>query len=146
MQTTSNTIKLKPKTTQQNFSSIVALVYISESELIKAMPDYSATWEEEYPYKMKEILHDLGLNVEQPFIRQDAIQHRNRFGEVVVCSRWVGNERHDLEWIQSGYASREALDRAKNSRLLDDSYRMRGMTVDIQDMLEKRDQYYEMKE
>lgn len=143
MQTTqsSNTLKNKSKVKQSNFSSIVALIYISESEIIKVLKDYNANWEEQYPEATKEILWGLGLNTEQPYQRHDGIQHRNRFGETVICSRWVGSERHDLGWIESGYASREAIDRHKNSRLLDDSYRMRGMTVDIQDALERRDMY-----
>lgn len=130
------------KLSQTSFSSIVALVYISESELARVMPSYSSEWEVKYPEMMEEILWGLGLNTKQPYKRYDTIQHRNRFDEVVMCSRWVGNERHDFEWISSGYASKEALDRDRNSRLLDDTYRMRGLTQDIQDLLESRDRYF----
>ena len=138
--------KLKKKVNQENFSSIVALVYVSESELVKAFPGYSAEWETTQPGLFSQILYSFGLNTAQPYHRQDAIQHRNKLNEIVTCSRWVGNERHDDEWIALGFASREALDRHKNNRLLDDSYRMRGMTQDVQDTLEQRDKYYESEE
>ena len=129
------------KTEQKNFSSIVAYVHISESELIKAYSNYDSSWETSNQKAFEKILYDLGLNTEQPYKRYDGLTHRNRLGEVVVCSRWVGNERHDSEWIESGYASREALDRAKNSRLLDNLYAQKGLTKAVQDMLEQRDMY-----
>lgn len=123
------------RTQQKYFSQIAAYVYISESELAKVM-DYNASITEE---ELKPILHSLGLNTEQQYLRQDGLQHRNRFNEIVVCSRWVGNERYDDEWIMSGYASKEAVDRHKNNRLLDESYRAKGLTHDIQAVLESRE-------
>ena len=46
----------------------------------------------------------------------DAVPH-------ILCG---GYERTDKEWIESGYASREAKDKASNNRLLNDLYRMKG--------------------
>jgi len=45
----------------------------------------------------------------------------------VTCDRFVGNERTDKEWIESGYASREAKDKSSGSKLLTDIYRQKGM-------------------
>jgi len=132
--------KTQSKQSYNCSSSIAAMQIISESELVKVLEDYSSDWEVKYPVAMQEILFSLGLDTSLNYERQDAIQHRNRFNEVVVCSRWVGVERSDKLWVESGYASKEALDRSKNSRLLDDSYRSRGLTVDAQKMLEARDE------
>ena len=72
---------------------------------------------------------------------QPNIQHRNRFNEVVICDRFVGNERIDPNWINSGYASKEAKDKASSNKILDDIYRSKLLTEDIQLSLEERDKY-----
>lgn len=135
------TSKPSKKSEQKNFSSIAAYVYVSESELVKAFEDYDSQWEHTQPDAFKSLLYSLGMNTDQPYKRYDGLQHRNRFNEVVACSRWVGSERHDQAWVKSGYASKEALDRNKNSRLLDNLYEQRGLTEGIQKMLEQRDSY-----
>jgi hypothetical protein len=129
---------MNKKPTRPN--AIVALCIISESEIIRVMPNYSAEFEfkdEEF----KDFLYSLGMDVDKPYQRQDALQHRNRFNEIVVCSRWVGNSRLDEKWINSGYASREAIDKASGSKLTEDLYRARYETEDAQAMLESRDRY-----
>ena len=85
------------------------------------------------------MLWNFGLNTDQEYERQDSIQHRNRLNQQVFCSRWVGNERSDIDWILSGYASREAIDRDKNSPLLDSLYREKYFTLDTQAYLEEKD-------
>ena len=129
---------LRYKLTKQP-NLIAAQVEISESELVKVLPDYKSSMETDQPTKFKLMLHALGLDISQYYERQDAIQHRNRFNEIVVCSRWVGQERIDPAWVQSGYASKAAKDKATGCRLLEDSYRARGLTEDIQRRLEERD-------
>lgn len=130
---------MKPQ--QTSFSLIAAVIHVSESEIVKVNPEYDASWEEERPYLFKQLLWDLGLDPSKEYVRFDGLQHRNRLNEVVVCSRWYGHERSDQAWLISGYASEAALDKAKNNRLLDDSYRMRQLTHDAQDVLERRDMY-----
>ena len=129
---------LRYKLTKQP-NLIAAQIEISESELVKVLPDYKSSMETDQPTKFKLMLHALGLDISQPYERQDGLQHRNRFNEVVVCSRWVGVERLDTAWIQSGYASKAAIDKASGCRLLEDSYRARGLTEDVQRRLEERD-------
>lgn len=124
---------------QQKQSLIAAVVHVSESEVIQVLPEYAASLETENKPKLEQVLFDLGLNVNQDYIRQDGIQHRNRLGQIVTCSRWYGSERNDVEWLNSGYASQAAVDRNKNNRLLDDSYRVRHLTTDAQYTLEQRD-------
>lgn len=129
---------MNKKPTRPN--AIVALCIISESEIIKVMPNYTS----EFEYKdeeFKDFLYSLGMNVDRPYQRQDGLQHRNRFNEIVVCSRWVGEERLDEAWISSGYASRAAIDKASGSKLTEDIYRARYETEDAQAMLESRDKY-----
>ena len=121
-------------------SSIVALCIISESEIVKVMPNYSAEFENQ-EIKFKSFLYSLGMDINKPFQRQDGLQHRNRLNETVVCSRWVGEERIDEAWIISGYASQAAIDKASGSRLTEDLYRARYETEDAQAMLEARDRY-----
>ena len=122
---------------QKRSSAIVAMVIVSESELAKVIPDYDYRLEQED--KFKEILAGLGMDVSKPYLRQDGLQHRNRFNEVVVCGRWLGYERQDQDWIKSGYASKEAIDKAAGSKILDDLYRSKYLTEDAQQLLEARD-------
>jgi hypothetical protein len=122
---------------QKRSSAIVAMVIVSESELAKVIPDYDYRLEQEQ--KFEEILYALGADVSKPYLRQDGLQHRNRFNEVVVCSRWLAYERQDSAWVESGYASKEAIDKAAGSKILDDLYRTRYLTEDGQALLEARD-------
>ena len=121
-------------------NAIVALCVVSESEIVKVMPNYSSDFENQET-KFKNFLYSLGMDVDKPFQRQDGLQHRNRLNEVVVCSRWVGEERIDEAWIYSGYASTAAIDKASGSKLTEDLYRARYETQDAQDMLEARERY-----
>ena len=122
-------------------SSIVAQVIISESELAKVLITYDASYEEKHPEAFKSLLNSLGMDTDKFIQRQDTIRHRNRMNEVVICSRWVGEERQDFEWIDSGYASREAKDKYSGSKILEDLYRERSCTEGIQEYLEARDKY-----
>ena len=130
-------------------SKIVAKVIVSESELIYIIPKYHYSFEYNHPVRFQKILHGLGIDISKPYYRQDGLLHRNRLGKVVLCSRWIGDERLDEEWLTSGYASQEAKDKAKNSRMLDSLYRARGLTEDVQRILEetdKRSSYQEEEE
>ena len=130
----------KPNNKASSYSSkILALVYVSSSEIAKVIPDWDEVKAMEDPAMFNLMLFELGIDPKFPIEHQLNFQHRNRFDEVVICSRWVGHERQDKEWIKSGYASQEALDRNKNSRLLDSSYRNRLLTIDAQEMLEEKD-------
>lgn len=108
-------------------SSIIALVYISLSELQTVDRKYSEEWVDDNPQELIGVLHGLGLDVNQDWERQ-VVEHRNRFGNLITCSRFVGKERIDKEWIESGYASEPAIDKAGGSKLVFDLYRLRGMT------------------
>lgn len=108
-------------------STIVALVYISLSELQTINSKYTEEWSNSNPQELLGVLKGLGLDVNQPMEKQDTT-HRNRFGNLITCSRWVGVERLDKEWLESGYASQEAKDKALGSKLITDLYRQRGMT------------------
>jgi hypothetical protein len=114
-----------PKNTK-TCSKITALIYVSASELAKVIPDF--TYDMLKGKALNDILYSLGMDTDSSIECQETIPHRNRFGESVICDRWVGNERTDSEWIASGYASREAIDKSLGNKLLDDLYRMRGMT------------------
>jgi hypothetical protein len=122
-------------------SKIMALVYISESEISEIYPQYDSKWELEKPATLKNILYQFGLDTSKPYERQDGLTHRNMMNKIVTCSRWVGNSRLDVEWVQSGMASKECLDKVKNNRLLDDVYRSKYLTEDAQAALEARDKY-----
>lgn len=122
-------------------SLIVAKVIISESELAIGIPEYNSNYEQEHPGKFKQVLYRLGIDVSLPYARQDGLWHRNRLNQVVLCSRWIGEERQDRNWVRSGYASREAVDKYSGSKILEDLYRMKSMTQDAQEHLEDRDRY-----
>jgi hypothetical protein len=105
---------------------IIALCIVSASEIALAKPGFTYEWVEKNPNEFKDLLHGFGMDLNQPIELQSEIQHKNRMHQIVVCDRWVGYERTDKEWIESGYASREAKDKASNNRLLNDLYRMKG--------------------
>jgi len=105
---------------------IVALEIVSESEIALAYPDYDCSWEEEAPDKFKDILWSFGIDLSKSVERQDGLFHRNRLNQVVFCSRWVGESRQDKEWLESGFASKEAIDKSSGSKLLADLYKQKG--------------------
>ena len=122
-------------------STIVALCIISESEIAKVLPTYSKDYEIDDPVGFKQMLWELGMDTSRPVERQDGLWHRNRLNEVVLCSRYVGHERLDKDWINSGYASTEAKDKHSGSRMLEDIYRARNLTEDRQAALADREKY-----
>lgn len=103
---------------------ITALVIISLSELQTINPKYTEEWSENTP-ELEQTLFSLGANTKSPYEKQTD-QHRNRFGNLITCSRWVCNERTDKEWVESGYASQAAIDKASGSKLIRDLYRLKG--------------------
>lgn len=99
---------------------MIAVVIISESEISKVISNWHYQYPDNNPEDFKTLLWGLGINVNMPIERQDGFCHRNRFNEVVICTRWVGYERLDKDWIKSGYASREAKNEASNNKMLKD--------------------------
>jgi hypothetical protein len=111
-------------------NQILALSYISFSEIQMVKPECTHEWAMQSDANNKvfrQYLYDLGLDINQPFEYQTDIEHRNRFNQVVLGARVVGLQRQDQEWIESGYASIEAIDKSKGNRLLNDLYRQKGL-------------------
>ncbi len=106
---------------------IVAILVVSESEIATIEPWFTAEWAKENPDKFNQMLHGLGFDINSEIEVQEGLTHRNRFNSVITCTRWVGNERIDKEWLKSGHASQAAKDKACGSRLLEDLYRKKGM-------------------
>lgn len=125
-------------------SMIAAYCIVSESEVALLEPDYSCQWfdssNKNYT-KLLKALFDLGIDTDSYVELQEPIQHRNRLNKLVICGRFVGDERVDPDWIKSGYASREAIDKASGSKLLEELYRVKGLTVDAQLAMEYKDRY-----
>lgn len=107
--------------------NIIALRFVSLSEIQKVRPEIDTAWIESNPTEFEKILFGLGIDTSVPFSYQNDLPHRNFFGELVRCSRWVGNERCDKEWLNSGHASVEAKDKVRGSRLMIDLYRLKGL-------------------
>lgn len=108
-------------------SSIIALVYISLSELQTIDRKYTLEWVNNSEKELPDILYGLGMDITKS-VEQQVVEHRNRFGNLITCPRWVGCERVDNEWIKSGYASEEAIAKSLNNGLVNDLYRLRGLT------------------
>lgn len=109
---------------------ISAVCYISMSELQTVAPWLNDEFAENNKEAFDKILYDCGMDTRYPYEDQD-VQHRNRFGNVITCKRFVGNERFDDQWVSSGYASVEAIDKASGNKLLIDLYRNKGMTESV---------------
>lgn len=125
-------------------SMIAAMIHVSQSEVQMAYPDYDYSWNsQDSPNnaKLLKCLYDLGLEINFQYEFQEPTQHRNRLGQIVTCGRWYGTERVCGEWIKSGYASKEAIDKSKNSRFLDDLYASKGLTIPVQIAMEIKDRY-----
>lgn len=129
---------------KNNYTSrIAAFIHVSESEVAMLYDDYSCEWEQE---KLNRALWDLGLDTNFNFELQKVSQHRNRLNKVVTCARWYGVEREDTEWISCKWASQTVKDKLKNSKMLDDVYRSKGLTVDCIEAAEWKDKYNEVEE
>lgn len=123
---------------------ISAYCIISESELCLAEPNYNHEWfntDNPNHIKLLNTLYDLGINIDEGVEVQQSVQHRNRLNQVVTCGRYIGSERIDTSWIESGFASKEAIDKASGSKLLEGLYRAKGMTIDAQIAMEYKDKY-----
>lgn len=107
---------------------IIALKEISVSELYTADNKYTEKYVQANPDTIKYVLFDLGLDTSQHY-EQQLNTHRNRFNEVYTGTRFVGLERTDAKWLESGHASIAACDKAKDSRLLTDLYSQKGLTA-----------------
>lgn len=107
---------------------IAAIRIVSESEIATVKEGFNAQWALDNPKEFNNMLFDLGIDIKSAVEVQEGLTHRNGFGNIITCTRWVGSERVDLVWVRSGYASQEAKDKATGSRMLEDLYRQRGMT------------------
>jgi len=128
--------------TNKEYQSIISTpLHVSESEIAIVCQDYTANWITENTEQLITILHGLGIDTTKKFELQPTVQHRNRLHKIVTCARYYGEERGDIEYLQSGYASNEALDKAKNCRMLDSIYRSRGLTEDVLAAAEEKDKW-----
>lgn len=127
--------------TENITSRISSVIHVSESEIAALYPTYQADWNEEPFSYLGNALWELGLDIDKPYQIQDVCQHRNRMNQVVTCRRYYGEERLDKAWLTSGFASKAAIDKSKNCKLLDELYRQRGLTEDVQFALETKDFY-----
>lgn len=107
---------------------IIAIREVSLSELYVQDKKYTEKYAQENPDTLKWLLFDLGVDTGQHYEHQFNT-HRNRFNEVYTGSRWVGLERSDKQWCESGYASQAVIDKVKGSRLLTDLYAQKGLTT-----------------
>lgn len=112
-------------------SEIAAIRIVSLSELYAANNKFTEMYsmQPENEKELMQVLYAAGIDLNQPWEHQFNT-HRNNFNEVYNGSRWVGLERIDKQWLSSGLASREAIDKAKGNKLLVDLYRSKGLTTD----------------
>ena len=107
--------------------TIAAILVVSESEIATVMPEFNLQWSKDNPEKFKQMLYELGFDVSKEVECQEGLTHRNRFGAVITCARWVGDERIDKEYVKSNFASQAAKDKSLNNRMLNDLYKQKGM-------------------
>jgi len=107
--------------------NIAAIVYISLSEIQTVADWITEEFIEENPDVFQKMLYDLGMDIYNYPCSIQNVTHRNRFGNLITCPRWVGNERVDQNWVSSPYSSVEARDKSLNNRILTDLYKSKGM-------------------
>lgn len=75
---------------------------VSMSDIVLS-PDFDGTDE-----SIKRVLYKLGCDVDRPI---DVVfcEHRSLAGKVVTCDYYMCFERQCKEWLNSGYASLEAI-------------------------------------
>lgn len=96
----------------------IAVLFVSESELALANPEYKSDWIDTNKEELFEMLWEFGADINADMDFQEVTQHRNRLNQLVTCRRWATFERIDKEWVDSGYASREAKIVASGSKML----------------------------
>ena len=106
---------------------IAAISYVSLSEIQTVANWVTEEFIEENPDIFKKMLFDLGMDVYNYPWEVQNVTHRNRFGNIITCPRYVGNERVDSEWVNSPYSSIEARDKSLNNKILNDLYRFKGL-------------------
>lgn len=106
---------------------IAAISYVSLSEIQTVANWVTEEFIEENPDIFKKMLFDLGMDVYNYPWEVQNVTHRNRFGNIISCPRYVGNERVDIDWVNSPYSSVEARDKSLNNKILNDLYRFKGL-------------------
>jgi hypothetical protein len=110
---------------------IAAVSYVSLSEIQTVAPWVTDEFVEENPDVIKKMLFDLGMDVYNYPHEVQEVTHRNRFNNIITCKRFVGNERIDKEWIDSGHCSVEARDKSLDNKILTDLYRSKGLVESV---------------
>lgn len=110
---------------------IAAISYVSLSEIQTVANWVTEEFIEENPDIFKKMLFDLGMDVYNYPWEVQNVTHRNRFGNIITCPRYVGNERVDHGWVSSGHASYEAVAKSADNKILTDLFRMRGMVESV---------------
>ena len=106
---------------------IAAICYLSLSEIQTVDPSITEDFIQNNPKDFEKILYELGMDVYNYPVDEQELTHRNRFGNIITCKRWVGNERTDKEWLNTPYSSPEARDKSLNNKILTDLYMARGL-------------------
>ena len=136
-------LKINKQEVIKKQSSIIASCIVSESELQLESPLFKASDTQDNKGDtfdwFLDVLYSLGMNTKQSIKVDMNVTHRNKLNKVVACARWYGDERIDTQWIESGYASRAAKDKAGGSFLVEESYRQRGETKEIQESYDAKD-------
>lgn len=108
---------------------IPALVFVSISEVQVVKPFVTPDWIADNRDEFYKYLYDLGIDTKKFVDKQEGIFHRNRLNKVVFGDRYLGYERTDKAWLDSGYATQEAKDSAVDSKLLEDLYKRKGYSL-----------------
>jgi len=76
---------------------------LSVSDLL-LIDDFKTAFGSDDKKAIEKILFENGMDINEP-VSLEFSKHRNLRGNIVSCERYVGEERQDLSWRQSGAAS-----------------------------------------
>lgn len=80
---------------------------LSISDLL-LIDSFKKAFGEEDKQTIEKILYENGMDVTEPYTLEFS-KHRNLRGNIVSCERYVGEERRDKNWLNSGAASWESV-------------------------------------
>lgn len=81
---------------------------VSEDDIKSIIEGFDVSWLKTHQNDARVLLWNLGIDTDYGIEEQKGLTHRSVLNGITDCTRIVGQERIDREWLKSGHASLEA--------------------------------------